>query len=227
LIFVEVALVNRMADAVASLLDVRSTSNDPDRATTAVFYSISNCQPGLRGVSLGNFLIKQVVDVLSQQFPRLKVFCTLSPIPGFVGWLGALLKEPDAEKHKPLAKALKAVIKELGADVGRVAADPKNAVERLAPLRDPLTQLCATYLLQRSVGSEPARDPVARFHLNNGANLERINWLADVSKKGLRESLGLMVNYLYVPRSIQSNHEKFVRGEIVASRRVRALVLGD
>ena len=227
LIFVEVALVNGMADAVASLLDVRSTSNDPDRASTAVFYSISNCQPGLRGVSLGNFLIKHVVDVLSQQFPRLKVFCTLSPIPGFVAWLGPLLKEPDDERHKPLAKALKAVTREIGPDVAKIAGDPKAAIARLAPLREPLTQLCAAYLLQRGDGSEPAQDPVARFHLNNGANLERINWLADLSKKGLRESLGLMVNYLYVPRSIQSNHEKFVRGEIVASRRVRGLIPGD
>jgi malonyl-CoA decarboxylase len=227
LIFVEVALVDRMADAVATLLDVRSTSNDPNRASTAVFYSISNCQPGLRGVSLGNFLIKSVVDVLSQQFPRLKVFCTLSPIPGFVAWLGPLLKEPDAERQKPLAKALKAVAKELGADIAKIAGDPKAAVERLASLQAPLTQLCATYLLQGSDGTEPVQDPVARFHLNNGANLERINWLADLSRKGLRESLGLMVNYLYVPRAIQSNHEKFVRGEIVASRRVRVLALGD
>jgi malonyl-CoA decarboxylase len=227
LIFVEVALMNRMADVVASLLDVKSTSIDPNRATTAVFYSISNCQPGLRGVSLGNFLIKHVVDVLSQEFPRLKVFCTLSPIPGFAAWLGPRLKAPDAELHKPLAKALKAVAKELGTDPAKIAGDPKNATERLASLREPLTQLCATYLLQSSDGSEPAQDPVARFHLNNGAKLERINWLADVSKKGLRESLGLMVNYLYVRRAIQSNHEKFVHGEIVASRQVRGLVLRD
>lgn len=226
LIFVEVALVDRMADAVATLLDVRSASNDPNLATTAVFYSISNCQPGLRGVSLGNFLIKNVVDVLSQQFPRLKVFCTLSPIPGFVPWLLPLLKEPEAERHKPLQKALKAVARELGGDAAKIASDPKEAIARLAPLREPLTRLCATYL-QRGDGGEPTQDPVARFHLNNGANLERINWLADTSKKGLRESLGLMVNYLYVPRAIQGNHEKFVRGEIVASRRVRAMVLAD
>ena len=225
LIFVEVALMNRMADAVGSLLGARPVSNHPDRATTAVFYSISNCQPGLRGVSLGNFLIKHVVDVLSREFPRLKVFCTLSPIPGFVAWLGPLLKDPDNERHKPLAKALKAVIKELGADAAKIASDPKTAVERLAALREPLTRLCATYLLQRGDVTEPAQDPVARFHLNNGASMERINWLADVSKKGLRESLGLMVNYLYVPRAIQSNHEKFVHGEIVASRQVRALML--
>jgi malonyl-CoA decarboxylase len=225
LIFVEVALLNRMADAVTSLLGVRSVSNDPDRATTAVFYSISNCQPGLRGVSLGNFLIKHVVDVLSREFPKLKVFCTLSPIPGFVAWLGPLLKEPDTERHQPLAKALKAVIKELGTDAAKIASDPKTTIERLTSLREPLTRLCATYLLQRGDVIEPAQDPVARFHLNNGASLERINWLADVSKKGLRESLGLMVNYLYVPKAIESNHEKFVRGEIVASRQVRGLML--
>jgi malonyl-CoA decarboxylase len=225
LIFVEVALMNRMADAVASLLDGQSTSNDPNRATTAVFYSISNCQPGLRGVSLGNFLIKHVVDVLSQEFPRLKVFCTLSPIPGFAAWLLSRLKAPD-ERHKPLAKALKAVTKELGTDPAKIASEPKGASERLASLREPLTQLCATYLLQPT-GGESVQDPVARFHLNNGAKLERINWLADVSKKGLRESLGLMVNYLYEPRAIQNNHEKFVHGEIVASRGVRGLVLGD
>jgi len=94
----------------------------------------------------------------------------------------------------------------------------------LAPLKEPLLQLCAAYLLQRGEQQEPAQDPVARFHLNNGAQLERINWAADASKKGLRQSLGMMVNYLYVPRSIEENRERFVRGEITASRRVRALV---
>jgi malonyl-CoA decarboxylase len=223
LIFVEVALTDRMADVVSDLLEAQSTSGDSSRATTAVFYSISNCQPGLRGVSLGNFLIKNVVDVLSREFPRLKVFCTLSPVPGFAAWLGALLKKGDADRSR--LPALKAVAAGLGTDLAKIASDP-NCVERLMPLKEPLTQLCATYLLQRADGSVPAQDPVARFHLNNGATLERINWLADTSKKGLRESLGLMVNYLYEPRAIENNHEKFVRGEIVASRRVRGLVLG-
>jgi malonyl-CoA decarboxylase len=226
LIFVEVALTDRMADAVPPLLDAQSTSNGSSRATTAVFYSISNCQPGLRGVSLGNFLIKNVVDVLSREFPRLNVFCTLSPIPGFVTWLGALIKRGDAEQSKVYAPALKAVVARLGSDLAKTAGDP-DCIERLAPLKEPLTQLCATYLLQRADGREPVQDPVGRFHLNNGARLERINWLGDPSKKGLRESLGLMVNYLYEPRAIESNHEKFVRGEIVASRRVRGLMLGD
>jgi len=223
LIFVEVALMDGMADAVPPVLDVQFTSNDSSRATTAVFYSISNCQPGLRGVSLGNFLIKNVVDVLSREFPRLKVFCTLSPVPGFAAWLAALLKNNEGEQSKALAPALKAVATRLGADFAKLAGEP-DSVALLAPLKEPLTQLCAAYLLHSTDGGETAQDSVARFHLNNGARLERINWLADTSKKGLRESLGLMVNYLYEPRAIEGNHDKFVRGEIVASRRVRSLV---
>ena len=173
LIFVEVALTDRMADAVGPLLDAQSSSNASRRATTAVFYSISNCQPGLRGVSLGNFLIKNVVDVLSREFPRLNVFCTLSPVPGFAAWLGALLQRGDIDNSNPPAAALKAVAAGLGADIARIASDP-DCVERLAPLKAPLTQLCASYLLHR-VDGVPAQDPVARFHLNNGAALERIN----------------------------------------------------
>jgi len=227
LIFVEVALMDKMADAVAPLLDAQSASNDPSRATTAVFYSISNCQPGLRGVSLGNFLIKNVVDVLSQECPRLKVFCTLSPVPGFVAWLEPLLKGGGTERFESLTPALKAVAAELGTDVAKITSDPASAVERLARLKLPLTQLCATYLLQQVDVGEPALDPVARFHLNNGAKLERINWLANTSRKGLRESLGLMVNYLYEPKAIEGNHERFIQGKIVASRQVRSLALGD
>ena len=104
---------------------------------------------------------------------------------------------------------------------------PATAVQRLSPLQEPLTRLCATYLLQRADAGEPALDPVARFHLNNGARLERINWLADTSRKGLRQSLGLMVNYLYEPKAIEGNHEKFVEGEIVAARQVRSLAVDD
>ena len=227
LIFVEVALMDRMADGVSPLVEAQPVSRDPNRATTAVFYSISNCQPGLRGVALGNFLIKSVVDVLSKEFPRLKVYCTLSPVPGFAAWLGSLLKGDDDGQSKPLVQALRAVASELGTDLSKIGNDPEHAIERLASLKELLTQLCATYLMQPADGGEPGRDPVARFHLNNGARLERINWLADLSKKGLRESLGLMVNYLYEPKAIEDNHEKFIRGEIVASRRVRSLVLGE
>ncbi len=231
LIFVEVALMDRMADAVSPLLDAQSPAGDPTRATTAVFYSISNCQPGLRGVSLGNFLIKNVVEVLSREFPRLKVFCTLSPIPGFSAWLNRQLKrgENDPRVAPALERALKAVVTELGSDVTRIASDPADAVGQLARLEEPLTALCATYLLHGGAdakGAEPVEDPVARFHLHNGARLERINWLANASRRGLRESLGLMVNFLYDPRSIEANHERFARGEITASRQARSLALG-
>ncbi len=225
LIFVEVALTRRMADAVAPLLDARADASDPGRATTAVFYSISNCQPGLRGVSLGNFLIKNVVDVLSREFPRLEVFCTLSPIPGFVAWLEPLLRGGDPSHSRAMTQALEAVATTIGKDVGKLVADPASAVERLAPLQLPLLRLCATYLQQMVEPGEPVRDPVARFHLNNGARLERINWLADTSRKGLRQSLGLMVNYLYETKAIEANHEKFMGGEIVASRRVGTLAI--
>src|SRR4029077_14072761 len=132
LIFVEVALMDRMADAVPPLLDAQSASKDPRRATSAVFYSISNCQPGLRGVSLGNFLIKNVVDVLSREFPRLKVFSTLSPVPDFAAWLERLLKGGDSKQSKPLAQALQTVAADLGTDITKIASDPVNAVERLA-----------------------------------------------------------------------------------------------
>ncbi|HSQ80032.1 MAG TPA: malonyl-CoA decarboxylase [Casimicrobiaceae bacterium] len=229
LIFVEVALIDRMPDAVSPLLDAQSASSDPGRATTAVFYSISNCQPGLRGVSLGNFLIKSVVEVLSREFPRLKVFCTLSPIPGFSAWLNRELKHSEADPTAPPARvrALKAVAAELGADVARIAGDPADALGRLARLKEPLTALCATYLLHGGDEAEMVRDPVARFHLNNGARLERINWLANTSRRGLRESLGMMVNFLYEPRSIEANHDRFMHGEIAASRQVRGHAQGD
>lgn len=223
LIFVEVALVEAMSEKVAPLLAVDAPSGDPRRATTAVFYSISNCQPGLRGVSLGNFLIKQVVDLLSAEFPRLKRFCTLSPIPGFVGWLTPLLKEPDAIRRPKLAQAAQAAAQVLGADPVRLAADPATAFERLEPLKEVLMQLCATYLIGAKDGEDPTPDPVARFHLNNGARLERLNWAADTSKKGLRQSLGMMVNYVYEPGAIERNHEQFVHGKIVAAKQVRAL----
>jgi malonyl-CoA decarboxylase len=226
LIFVEVALMERMADRVAPLVDARPASTDPERARVAVFYSINNCQPGLRGVSLGNFLIKNVVDLLKREFPRLKLFCTLSPIPGFAAWLDSR-KEGHGKLSPPLALASTAVTAALGAQTGDIAGDPDRAIPHLEPLKESLMRLCATYLLQQGAAADAVRDPVARFHLNNGARLERINWLADVSKKGMRESLGLMVNYLYDPRSIEENHEKFVHGGIVASRRVLALARGD
>ena len=202
----------------------------PERgATTAVFYSISNCQPGLRGVSLGNFLIKNVVDVLSREFPRLKVFCTLSPVPEFRRrGSSSCSKEAKADDPKPLTQALKAVAAGLGTDIAKIASDRANAVARLAPLKEPLTQLCATYLLHRADDGEPTQDPVARFHLNNGAKLERINWLADISKKGPARIAGPDGQLPVRARGDRGQTTKSSsRGEIVASRQVRSLALGD
>jgi malonyl-CoA decarboxylase len=223
LIFVEVALMDRMPDAVQPLLDLEATTREPARASTAAFYSINNCQPGLRGVSLGNFLIKRVVDLLSQEFPSLRAFCTLSPIPGFASWLRSLLAQDKSEWPSPLTAALRAVAPVLQAQPR--AAGEAALVEGIASLEMPLMRLCASYLLTRTPGDERVADPVERFHLHNGARLERLNWMADLSRKGMRESLGMMVNYLYDPDDIEANHEKFAGGETVASRRVRTLGL--
>lgn len=224
LIFVEVALVDDIPDQVTPLLAIDAASGEPRKASTAVFYSISNCQPGLRRVSLGNFLIKQVADMLSAEFPKLKQFCTLSPIPGFSAWLGRQIKEA-APRGEKFDAALKRVAAALGPDPAKAASDPRTAPERLAPLREPLTALCATYLVNDGKPDGFTRDPVARFHLNNGARMERINFGADASKNGLRQSLGLMVNYLYERRSIEANHEQFAQRQVVTSRAVRALLL--
>lgn len=222
LIFVEVALTDDMPDAIAPLLDESLPARDPQQARIAVFYSISNCQPGLRGVSLGNFLIKQVVDRLSAEFPRLKRFCTLSPIPGFTAWLSPLLKNPSAAPPQ-LAGALTQLERELDGDIAALAAEPK-ALERLESVKGQLLRLCAAYFLGGGKGGERTPDAVARFHLSNGARLERVNWGANLSRRGLRESLGLMVNYLYDPQRIERNHELFNRGRNAASPPVRALL---
>jgi malonyl-CoA decarboxylase len=224
LIFVEVALVDGMPDKVGPLLEIAAASGDPNKATTAVFYSISNCQPGLRRVSLGNFLIKQVADLLSAEFPKLKQFCTLSPIPGFGAWLAQQIKE-DEKRGEKFAAALKKVASALGPDPAKIATDPKAATEKLVPLSEQLTALCATYLVNDGKADGFTRDPVARFHLNNGARMERINFGADESRKGLRQSLGLLVNYVYERRRIEANHEQYAQGQVVASRGVRALLL--
>ena len=215
LIFVEVALVEGLATAMPPLLsqdaDEESASARAARADTAIFYSISNCQDGLRGISFGNFLIKQVVEELQAEFPRLKRFSTLSPIPGFRRWLTQKLAEvgnPDAALLPKLAR-------------DGWWHDP----EQSEPLRAALMRLCAIYLTRRpSPGNRI--DPVARFHLGNGARLERINWLANTEPRAIHESFGIMVNYLYDHDSIEKNHEAFVLGAIVRSPEVDALMRG-
>lgn len=186
LIFVEVALVKGLAAAVQPLLapdtDEAAQRAAASAADTAIFYSISNCQDGLRGISFGNFLIKQVVEELKSELPQLTRFATLSPVPGFRRWLAKQDGAPELPLETP--------------------PDPA--------LHDQVMRLCARYL------TESATDPVARFHLGNGARLERINWHGNIAPRGLAESGGIMVNYLYDPDSIEANHEAFARAGTVA-----------
>jgi malonyl-CoA decarboxylase len=227
LIFVEVALVRGIADNVQRLLDPAAPQENPREADTAIFYSISNTQEGLRGIGFGNFLIKQVVDDLASQFPKLATFSTLSPIPGFRRWLGKLAREErDAflpeEEREPLA-ALSAE-----GDWRTSLDQPWIGDPDLAPaLRPALMRLCAVYLFAEKRDGKPV-DPVARFHLGNGASVERINWLGDTSAKGMKESAGLMVNYVYRLADIEANHESFASGgPIAASSQVRRLAAGS
>lgn len=219
LIFVEVALTVGIADTVQPLIETAEPVRDPYGADTAIFYSINNCQVGLRGISFGNFLIKQVVAELSRELPELRTFATLSPIPGFRSWLEGRLPELLARAgDSPIGRML-----------GWLRGDRWWRHDRAAAmLREPLMQLCAHYLLhEKSAGGAP-RDPVARFHLGNGARLLQINWLADRSSKGLATSYGLMVNYDYRPAEIVRNHEAFVKDhKVVAARPVETLARGQ
>jgi malonyl-CoA decarboxylase len=205
LVFVEVALTTEISQNIAGILHAPVDAEAEKRAATAIFYSISNCQRGLSGVSFGNFLIKQVVDELRRAVPSLRAFATLSPIPGFATWLST------HEPQEPWLAELQ----------GALPADPEPHL--LEPLRKPLMKACACYLLTQRRPGVPL-DPVARFHLGNGAQLRQLNWLADTSPKGLRQSLGMMVNYAYDLDSIERNHERLVDlGEISVARAVRAL----
>jgi len=218
LIFVEVALLPEMAGAIAPLIDKRSAPLPAEQFKVAVFYSISNCQPGLRGVSLGNFLIKRVAEHLKRELPQLKTFCTLSPIPGFLAWL----QRADAAVLGASAGAALAELRTAsGGELGALA----NAA-RLATLgghgHHALWRLAAHFLVHVSPQSEG--DPVARFHLDNGAKLERLNAQANLSAAGLRQSAGLMVNYLYDLGKIELHHDRFAHGKVVHSRAVSALL---
>lgn len=208
LIFVEVALVEGIAGNVHALLSAEIDEDARKTADTAVFYSISNCQAGLRGISFGSFLIKQVVEELRREAPSLRHFVTLSPVPGFRAWLR---REGEADPDC-------AALHERTDDPAWV-----NDAEAAKELRAPLMRHCARYLLQARRKNLPA-DPVARFHLGNGARLERLNWMADTSPKGLRQSAGIMVNYAYRLGDIERNHEAFVReGRVAAARAVTQL----
>lgn len=213
LIFVEVALVRGMASAVQPLLAERDRTLEATEADTAIFYAINNCQDGLVGISFGNFLIKQVVVELARELPGLKTFATLSPIPRFRTWLAEHVKTNRAELSAQEARACEQLS----------LADWYSNKHLVESMEAPLKKLCARYLLQAKSRERPF-DPVARFHLRNGARLERINWLGDVSAKGIADSAGMLVNYLYDPKSIERNHENYIKnGKIAASTDVSRL----
>jgi malonyl-CoA decarboxylase len=223
LIFVEVALLPEMPAAIAPLIGKDDRPAPPETFKLAAFYSISNCQPGLKGVNLGNFLIKRVAGELKRELPQLKTFCTLSPIPGFARWLraGATLPELGGKR----AERLDEVRAALQAHAGAALELPDNAAalkRQPAEAAEALQRLAAMYL----AWATPTRagDPVARFHLDNGARLERLNPLGDLSPKGLRQAHGLMVNYLYDLDRVEHHHEKFDGGEVAHSRAIGALL---
>lgn len=215
LIFVEVALTETIPGAIAPLLAVDRQPVPAERARTAVFYSISNTQRGLGGISFGSFLIKQVVEELRRELPKLDTFVTLSPVPNFTQWLKQAEDVPVAEEDRALLKHL----------------DEPNWFENEeteAGLRALLEPLAAHFFLKARNPKGRLYDSVARFHLGNGARLERINWLGDLSPKGLRESAGIMVNYLYRLDDIEKNHEAYANeGEVVASSAVKKLLKGE
>ncbi|MGB7987963.1 MAG: malonyl-CoA decarboxylase [Candidatus Methylophosphatis roskildensis] len=225
LIFVEVALTNRLADSIQLLLDEDAPVFDTGRADTAIFYSISNTQRGLRGVSFGSFLLKRVIDDLTRDFPRLKSFATLSPLPTFWRWVERNPKELEAVMGEGLL-ASAGTPREFAHNPAALAAYLRRGEWHGEPhlrrvLRHPLTRLAARYLLGTGKGELPF-DPVARFHLGNGARVERLNWLADTSAKGFAQSYGLMVNYLYDPNAIEENVEAYsAQGQIAASAAIR------
>ena len=215
LIFVEVALTESIPGAIAPLLAEDRQLVPTERARTAVFYSISNTQRGLGGISFGSFLIKQVVEELRRELPKLENFVTLSPVPDFMRWLKQADDVPVTEEDRTLLENLE-------------KPDWFTNPELAAQLRSVLEPLAAHYFLKARTPKGRLIDSVARFHLGNGARLERINWLGDVSPKGLRESAGIMVNYLYRLEDIEKNHEAYAnQGEIAASQAVKRLLRGE
>src|SRR5271166_4751716 len=211
LIFVEVALTRGIPAAIEPLLAEKRGHVAQDKARVAAFYSISNCQQGLSSVSFGNFLIKQVVEEIRRELPRIETFVTLSPVPGFRAWVEAT--------DDPAVEGLAAEARKRAQDEAW-ASNPDSA----AQMRKALEPLAAHYLLKARRGDGRVIDSVARFHLGNGARLERINWMADLSVKGLFESYGVMVNYLYDLAEIERNHEAFAnQGAVAASSAVKKL----
>ncbi len=231
LIFVEVALVNGMASNVQDLLNEDAPVLNPADANSAIFYSISNAQKGLAGISFGNFLIKRVVQELSSEFPGIKTYATLSPIPGFMTWLHKAISEGESNlltsaDHKALnavsatKRGAKGTLKELLSS-SEWLEDPVLS----EAVREPLMGICARYLAQSKTERGTARDPVAHFHLTNGARMESLNWMGDRAESGITQSAGMMINYLYKESKIEDNHEAYkTDGTIAMSSSLRALV---
>jgi malonyl-CoA decarboxylase len=223
LIFVEVALMDEMAACITPLLDEGAAPSIPERATTAIFYSISNTQAGLRGVSFGDSLIKRVVETLKDEFPKLRTFATLSPIPGLRQWVvknaPAMLDRVPAKPRAELARALAA-----DATPERLLAAFERPLELDAksPVRLMLLRCAAHYLGRETLNARPL-DPVARFHLGNGARVERLNWAGDPSPKGLKQSYGLMVNYLYDLKRLDRHRLLLSQGQIPISGAIEGL----
>jgi malonyl-CoA decarboxylase len=215
LIFVEVALTREIPAAIEPILATKRDPVDPERAKTATFYSISNCQRGLAGVSFGSFLIKQVVEEICREVPRLDTFVTLSPVPGFAAWL---TREREAEQSAALTEQDKAALS--GLDIEGWWLAPEIA----EPMREPMLRAAAWYFLHARTRRGTPVNSVARFHLGNGARLERLNWLGDTSEKAMRQAHGLMVNYLYDLEDIEKNHEAYAgQRTVVASSAVTRL----
>ena len=230
LIFVEVALLPEVPAVITPLVDKKAETNDQvSQFKVAAFYSISNCEPGLRGVSMGNFLIKRVAEQLHAEFPGLKTFVTLSPIPGFMDWVAAGANLGQGVPEDRLKPAIKATRDQA---LATLKLDSQSWAERLSAGWHPdqasekeneaLMSLASIYLGLASTGRDG--NPVAKFHLGNGAKLHQINWAGDLSRKGLRQSAGLMVNYLYDLSSVEDNHERFANGEVIYSRAVGKLM---
>ena len=228
LIFVEVALVQGIAGDIHALLDEAAPVGDPRGADTAIFYSISNCQPGLAGISFGNFLIKRVAGDLASELPHLKTFATLSPIPGFRAWLNPKLASEEATL---LTAAERKAIAELPGERGAnglagLVADPRWHEDPAAAqaMKAPLMRLAARYLLAEKGSKDRVLDPVEHFHLTNGARVERLDWLADRSAQGRQQSAGIMVNYLYRLDEVEESHAAYTeQGTVAASSALRTL----
>jgi malonyl-CoA decarboxylase len=225
LIFVEVALVPGIAKDIGGLINKQAPVGEPKSFKAAIFYSISNCQPGLKGVSLGNFLIKRVAQKLIEEIPSLKIFSTLSPIPGFTQWLDAGAPLPEEKLSPAQTRKWQEAQKSLAvgsmgwAERMKAGWHPERCDEAE---KTALMRLCSLYLMFKT--PEPRGDAVGKFHLSNGATLHQINWAADLSKKGLQHSAGIMVNYLYELDKVEEQHEAFSNKSVRYSRGVEKLV---